>query len=669
MGSCIKNVDNNSNTGNETPVTGDSSIAPVSFDFSTTKTVALNIKLATNNDEAIAGVPVNLYSGDPLTTSPVYTALSDANGAITGNINLPQYIDTLTVDPQYVGLLRYAKVLINNNSASATIGGKNGSVNVLESNMMAQPTIKSLGSNDRLGGTIIFSYMGTYDSYGVPKYLESQKDIISSELLSFINASLPEGKPVPTAHPTYLQSGNVTNLNIVETSDVWVTFVSEGAGNLNTLGYYTYPTSKAPTSATDIDSIHYIFPNASLPNSGGNLATGSKVKLGRFPAGTSIGFVLLGSGWSGGKVNSGAQKFYSEPAFNPETKTSAKQHTVLLYSEKQHVFLAGFEDLNREGSSDNDFNDLVFYGTSNPVTGISTDNIQPIDEPVDSDNDGISDKFDQFPKDPARAFINYYPSATTLGMIAFEDLWPSTGDYDMNDLVVNYRYKYITNGKGNVVELYGDYSVKAAGASFLNGFGVQFPFSASVVKSVTGQKLISNYVNIGANGTETAQKNAVIIPFDNYQALVKKPEGFVINTQASAPVMTSDTAHIYMSFTSPITLTTFGTAPFNPFLISNLRRGYEVHLPGNLPTDLANTKLFNTAQDYTHPSQSYYYKSKYAWPWALSFAETFNYPTEGSAINKSYNYFLLWAQSGGTKYTDWYKDLSGYRNSSMIYKK
>lgn len=668
--SCNKYADKQANP-NPTPVTGDSSIAPISFNFNTTKTVSVNVKLATNGDEAIAGVPVHFYSGDPAATSPIFTGISDANGTVTGSITVPQYVDTLTIDPQYVGLMRYAKTLISNDMVTATIGGSSNGVNILESSYkVSEPRFKTLGSSNI--GSTIFSYMGTYNSVGVPNYLEAQKDVISSQLLSYINASLPEGKQLPVSHPDYVKPGNVTQLNITATADVWITFVSEGAGYLNTVGYYTYPTNNPPTSPSSIDTIHYIFPNASLPNSGGNLQSGSKVKLGRFNGGTSIGFVLLSNAWNAGSstVNSSAMKLYSDPTFNPETSTSLQQHTVLLYDAQHSLYLVGFEDQNRQNAGcDQDFNDVVFYATSNPVTAISNYNVQSVDSTKDTDKDGISDQFDQYPSDPARAFNNYYPSQTTWGTLAFEDLWPGTGDYDMNDLVVNYRYNYVTNGSGNVVELYGNYYVRAAGATFQNGFGVQFPFSASAIKQVTGQKLISNYITQSANGTEAGQSKAVIIPFDNYQALTTKPNGFLINTQQAGPIVSSDTAKVYVSFNTPLSLSTFGTAPFNPFLISNLRRSYEVHLPGNVQTDLANIKLFSTQQDYTHPSQGYYYKSKNAWPWALSFVEQFDYPVEGTAINKAYNYFLPWAQSGGTQYKDWYKNTSGYRNTSSIYHK
>jgi LruC domain-containing protein len=473
-------------------------------------------------------------------------------------------------------------------------------------------------------------------------------------------------------HPQYLQSSATADIIITQTADVWITFVSEGAGYLNSVGYYTYPTNSPPQSPADINTVNYIFPNASLPGSGGNLKSGSKVKLGRFNAGTSIGFILLANAWNGGSqtVNSNATKFYSTTACNPETDPNLKKHTVLLYSTSPNLFLIGFDDQNRQtGGSDNDFNDVVFYATSNPVTAISTTNVEPIDKPVDSDGDGVTDTFDQFPNDPTRAYISYYPSQTTFGTLLFEDLWPATGDYDMNDMVVGYRYKTITNAQNQAVEIYADYMVEASGASYVSGFGVQFPFSASKVKTVTGQKLVGGYIKQNANGTEASQSNAVIIPFDSYKAIIQRPGGYYINTQNGAPYITGDTLHVYMSFTNPISASTLGNAPFNPFLISNQRRGYEVHLANTLPTDLADKKLFGTLQDNTNPAMGNYYLSKKSWPWALNFAAPFDYSAEGISIGKSYNYFLQWAQSGGTLHKDWYLNNPGNRNESMIYKK
>ena len=47
----------------------------------------------------------------------------------------------------------------------------------------------------------------------------------------------------------------------------------------------------------------------------------------------------------------------------------------------------------------------------------------------------------------------------------FEDLWPAYGDYDFNDLVVNYKMQLYPNNKNMVKEMILGIRVKAIGGS------------------------------------------------------------------------------------------------------------------------------------------------------------------------------------------------------------
>ncbi|HWB26871.1 MAG TPA: LruC domain-containing protein [Chitinophagaceae bacterium] len=673
--SCKKNSDQPGNGGSGGTTV--EKIAPDGFTFATTKAVSVNIQLLAPDNKPISGAPVNLYSGDVQLQengnapagSALFTGFSDKSGFVKATVNLPATMDTLVLDAKYTGLPHNIKAYVSGGSVSAVIGGADGLSGDVVADLGVPNRYTPPVSNSFLPTTTYVS-MGKTDSYGRPKYLETS-DVISSTLLSYINASLPEGVPLPTTHPQYLTSAATGTVNVTDKSDVWITFVSEGAGYYNSVGYYTYPTGNPPAKVSDISTVYIAFPNASLYGSGGTMRSGDKVKLGTFEAGTSIGFVLFANGWAGSnQVNTDVQKYYSDPQYNPETSDTYKKHSVLLYDAADSLYLVGFEDLPRP-SGDQDFNDVVFYATSNPVTGISNTGVAPIDKPIDTDGDGVSDVFDQYPNDATRAYDNYYPSQNTYATLAFEDLWPATGDYDMNDLVVNYRYKFVSNAANNVVEVYGDFAVQAAGASFQNGFGVQFPFAASAVKSVTGQKLKSGYISTASNGVEAGQSKAVIIPFDNHQDLINNYAGaYFINTKNELPKVTGDTAHVYLQFTSPISNSTLGAAPFNPFLISNMRRGYEIHLPGNAPTDKADTKLLGTGDDASVPASGIYYVSKNNWPWAISFSGAFTYPLEGVNISNAYLHFLDWAKSGGVSYTDWLTNTAAdYRNNSNLYTK
>ncbi len=669
-------------TDTNNPING-TKLAPDGFNFTTTKTITIDVNLLSNNNGAISGVPVSVYAyWNNEMGNKLLTTLSNKAGKISAQIQVPSYIDTLIIDPNYLGLLRNTKAYINNNSISATIGGINGfSGNIVGSFSAEQPLAgttvqqKDVLDINGVSTNTVFKYLGTTDNNGKPNYLESPRDVISSDLLAAINNSLPESQSVPNLRPSYLSNNATSNLVIVKRSDVWITFVHEGAGYRNSLGFYKYPTNNPPASLADIDTITFIYPNTSYTNSGGNLTSGDKVKIGTFDAGTTIGIVLYQDAWKGGtsnNVRTTNTAFFSDSYLNPESTEALRKHSVLLtYND---YLLVGFEDINRSyGSCDQDFNDVVYYASSNPIDAISREGVKPVDRPVDTDGDGVNDPLDEFPNDPTRAYINYFPNVNQWGTLAFEDQWPNSGDYDMNDLVVRYRYKMISNASNNVVEMTGEFAPIAAGANFQNGFGVEFPFSTGNVSSVTyankDKCLRNNYITLNANGTEAGQTKAVIIPFDNSYNLLSYSNGsFIVNTDKTKDKISGDTSRISIVFTAPISTATLGTIPFNPFLISNMRRTYEVHLPGTTPTNKADANLLGTGEDASRPSQGKYYVNALNYPWALSFVEPFEYPKEVSNVKDTYLFFTNWAGSGGTTYTDWYKNTqSGYRASNNIY--
>jgi LruC domain-containing protein len=665
-----------SKVGSQTPPITDDTSNPLGitvssdFNYQTIAASTLDITLLTNDNKPLAGVMVNILDKNLEDGGAImYTSISDANGKVAGDLKLPTYLQSIVVDPAYIGLMHNARVKINSNSISCTLGGSEGyKGDVIPSARVATP-YSAMSTNGRTASEA-YSYMGTYSASGKPNYLLPVNDVISAKTLNYINASLPETRPVTTYHPEFLKDNISTNLEIVEKSDVWITFVYEGAGYQNALSYFTFPTGKPPTSVSQIDSLQIILPNASLSGSGGSLTSGNKVKIGTFAPGTSIGFCLIANGWSDQTklVGNGLNRFYSIDALNPEP-AGLKRHTVLLNDEEDNLVVAGFEDQNRDGGSDNDFNDLLFYASSNPVTGIAKENIITIEKPGDADKDGVADVYDKFPNDPLRAYITTYPSTGGYASIAFEDTWPNTGDYDMNDLVIDYQYNTIQNAQNKTVEMYANYICRASGASLKNGFGVQFPFEPSLVSSVTGSRVKDNtVVTLNSNGCEAGQSKAVIIAFDDIYTLMPGSGNYFINTQPGVPYIKPDTVKMKVSFTTPLTAAQLGTAPFNQFIILGKTRGKEAHLAGEIPTDKANTSLFNTAMDNTIPSQARYYKTKSNLPFAISIPKQFDYPFEGKMITNAYLKFTTWAQSGGSANADWYMDSTGYRSKGFIYK-
>jgi len=682
--SCKKDNLKDSSGSTTLTITGNK-LAPDGFNFSTTKDVSFNVKLLTNNNKGIPGIFVNIYlPNNTSLTHAIFTGITDKDGQLAGKVTIPAYTTQLIIDPKTVGVLRMAMATINNNAITATLGGKSGYSGdvtgvAADLQLTGSKTSSKLIENDVSipfvypGGCNASSAFTTPANLGRPVWIDPKPDEIDPSLITYVNNSLPDYQSIVKTHPQFLD--NATNVvNVVNKSDVWITFVSAYAANHNTLAYYTYPTNNPPGSVSDISKFTYIFPNASFLGWGGNLSSGDRVKLGTFDAGTTVAFVLIQNAWNGTEPITSNEKFFSQNQLNPETDPTLKQHSIILYDDQHKLYLTSFEDKNRQTEySDNDFNDLVFYTTATNITDIDNTGVPPIDKGCpDSDGDGVDDCHDQFPNDPDKAYTSYYPCQTCYANIAFEDNWPNKGDYDLNDLVVNYQYQFISNAKNQVVSFTGRFSMAAAGASFKNGFGIQLPVSASAVSSVTGEKLSSGtYIQLAGNGVEAGQSNAVIIPFDNQDLMAHNPDySFFINTLMSKDKVKSDTAIVTVNFDSPVDSKLLTASAFNPFLISNQRRGYEVHLPGYKPTDKADSKLFGTGDDNSNPSNRRYYLTADNWPWALNYTQVFNYPVETVNITEAYLHFKDWASSGGSLYPDWYSNTAtDYRATAFIYNK
>lgn len=88
--------------------------------------------------------------------------------------------------------------------------------------------------------------LGSYDSNGVPNYLHDVATV-PPDLVERIINTLPERSDLTSANPEYISDSATRNIIIKSEdshftgADVYVTFLFEGAGYRNTVGYYYYP--------------------------------------------------------------------------------------------------------------------------------------------------------------------------------------------------------------------------------------------------------------------------------------------------------------------------------------------------------------------------------------------------------------------------------------------
>lgn len=641
-------------------------VIPNSFNFATTSDILVGIKVQ-NASTTLSGVPVSIFLDYPGTTeSPnlsarkIGTFLSQANGPINLTIKLPIQQDSLYLKTYYLGLESESGFAIKGSKATYTYG--------------LGTLFRSAPINTNSKATTAYTYRGQFDALGNPtNYLFQPAELISKGLLDSINFSLPEGKSLPVSHPEYFTGGK-NDIVITSLSDIWFTFVSEGTDYLNAVGFYTYNTANPPKSVSEITTFTIIYPNASLAGSGGGLISGDKVYLGNFAPGTAIGWFVAPNGWSGNIKDAvtGAPLYFSDPALNPETSAGKKQHTVLFNNPLTGQLILGFEDRNRETQgSDEDFNDAVFNITATTPKSISSmqaslpDVGPPVASPADTDGDGVPDNFDQFPLDPLRAFTSYYPSKGNYTSILVEDLWPSLGDFDFNDMVVDDQFEYVTNAQSNVVEMFVNLKVRAIGASYHSGFGIEFPFDPSVVSAVT---LTDQTGTVTPATLESGQSKAVLIAFtDAYTLLPSMGGGTGVNVIPGVPVSTPKDIQFHILFTNPQTKASIGNAPFNPFVFVNGDRTKEIHMSNYPPTSKANPAFFGQGDDSSNPATGRYYKSRTNLVWMMEVPVSFSYNIEKNDIIKAYLHFGDWATSGGSLFQDWYMKKTNYEDNTLIY--
>lgn len=631
---------------------------PESFNWSTTKSVSIKISALDNLDQPISGAKFFVFTKDPeLGGTLILSGITNQLGIYQIVYQVPAYYTSLYISTTYVGLPSDRTIELNTPVIETIFGGSSSEVPVKD---VLIPSATNA----------VYKFLGTYTSQGVPNYLEPENEPISASFLDDINNSLPERISLPVSHPEYFSDVYDHNIKLLETCDVWVTFVTEGAGYRNVLGFYTYPTDNPPQTPAEIDSITIIYPNASMQGSGGGLKPGNKVKIGRFEANTTIAWALIADGWNGSQVTNGRWIVYSTKALNQISNTSLNQHTVLLRDPGRQRFLLGIEDIKRNQSGcDHDFNDAVFFVTANPVQAVDPTDLPVIDYTgEDADGDGVPDQFDDYPDDTEKAFNNYFFNQGDFGTLAFEDLWPYKGDYDFNDAVIDYNFNQITNGSNEVTEIRATFVLRAHGAYYHNGFGFEIPITPSMVSSVEGIRITDSYINLLANQTEAGQTNATIIVWDDsYEILPPQGSSIGANTTPDVPFIVPDTLEITIRLNQSVALSEVGIPPYNPFIIVDRQREIEVHLPDHAPTALANPLLLGTGHDNSIPSDGRYYKTSNNLPWAINIIEKLEYPIEKTEIPEAHLKFSEWAESGGAVFNDWYKATEGYRNDEKIY--
>lgn len=197
-----------------------------------------------------------------------------------------------------------------------------------------------------------------FNRFGTPIGMKTV-DYCPEAISNIVTFKLPEGQNALINSPEYFENPN-SSFFLETDAQVEVTFLHEGAGFKNTLGYYTYHIDNPPRSVEELEKT-IIFPNSSASRSGGELIPGNTVEvLGTFPVGTVFGFYLVSYGWRN-ELTDGFYTQYSDWEFNE----NGLQQNLIFYDADCDAFVLCFEDILIPGG-DKDFNDVIFQVTSTP---------------------------------------------------------------------------------------------------------------------------------------------------------------------------------------------------------------------------------------------------------------------------------------------------------------
>ena len=510
---------------------------------------------------------------------------------------------------------------------------------------------------------------------------------------SRIALMLPEKKDIRINKNIVLSNDDQTNVKLTAPAEVWVTFLNEGAGFLNSVGFFTFDPNNPPTKPSDVTDEQIIIPNASIPPLAAATTQGATVYLGSFPAGRAIGFFVVANGWSttGRKLGSanvpGVKEaidrnwiYYSVKGLNPEPASgNLNQHTVLLNDQeltgtngkKYQRLVLGFEDYLRTSGSDHDFNDVILAVHVSPSVAIG--NLVGLPQLVssstdpDSDGDGVKDSVDEFPNDPNKVFSRWYPGSGSWGTLAYEDMWPSKGDYDFNDLVVRYRSREVLDANRKVSALEMDLRLDARGGVFHSGFALGLPgIAPAQIKSATLQLPDGSTVPITPLPGQSA---AIFEIFSDAYTYLPASSGSsqcaaYYNTGSGCPVQPNPTFKLKVDLLN--STTSFPALPYDPFIfrtqetlvngayVQGVAKGTEVHLPGRAPSARADPALFRTGDDGSVLGSSKTYVTSTGLPWALDIPYEWDFPSELTEITRPYPGIAAWATSGGINNPNWY---------------
>ena len=663
---------------------------PNSFDFSTVQKVNLSVDYsafktygpvffgvyAENPFIEVEGAPDDQWNED---VTPIYEDYTEENGKFNAVVELPAYANHLYIATGnfFTGMM-LLETDVTNGAASVVAenqqfvesraGTRAEGPGVSTDDLSALNLTNTILDNGTVTDEKLYNdwknWLGTWNSAsGRPDYLLNKasadsKLVISEEemegLYAAVSTAFISGSAMNEEYCSY------SDLLLEKDSEVTFTLLGGSSCWNSSLGYYYYTDDNKPSKSTDINPI-MLFPNTQdgqwanaklreLRSYNGNIGTlrGDVVQLMYypnianndktgattvFPKGTRIGFILKTQAWSmqgddyaiyANKLSDKGRKKYNcwctttdGLSYGKKLKDDQGKYPNIEGQSRGAKFsykatngdtytLISFED----AMDDLDFDDLIF--ALKPV-GV----FAPVPE--------VANK-----------------KSSTNGVYAFEDMWPSKGDYDLNDAVVNVKHEKEFNDKGKIIKE----------TFYLTTYQNYVELKSGLGLTLNNQVKLKN-IDMKKVAPESTDTLSTV--FTNSGSV------YYLTDDIKAEIGT--TYILELEYKNPLSSSSV-MASIQPFIYrSEGNQNWEVHIPMEAPTVKMNTSYFGKDDDCSDLIHQQYFVRQGNYPFAFYlkganidvFKETIlKRENESIPIDQFFPGFLDWSTSGGATNQDWY---------------